>query len=278
MILHIHIPVCNNPEFIRLQVQTLEKFCQDRFEITIFNDAKLFPDFSNFGDTSIHQKIIDVCAELRIRCINIDNSEDETLISASLRHSRTANIMWHQYEKHLEEPLLVLDSDMFPIRNFSILDELRDYDFSYTSQVRQDFEYAWPNLFWCNPPKLQKKDLLDWGIEPFKSDTGGKSSLFLQLQDLMKLHRHQHFVSFQWNKHDIKDRSQFPISVINFCDKDIKNKDGKYWCEIYHDTFLHLRAGSNWENIDISIHKERTESIKTVLTALCQPTHLNSID
>jgi hypothetical protein len=272
MVLHIHIPVCNNPEFIRLQYHTLKRFCEDPFEITIFNDAKSFPDYSNYGDITLKQKISDICKELNLTCIDIQNTNDQTIItSASSRHSRTANLMWHQYEKNLNEPLLVLDSDMFPIRSFSIMNELKNYDFSYTLQTRENnVKYAWPNLFWCSPSKLIQKDILDWSTDPSRNcDTGGKSDRFLNLQITSSLHQHQHFISLMWNKNDIKEKvSLFPSKVIDFCENDIKNSNGKYWCEIYHDIFLHLRAGSNWEGIARSIHDQRTEAIKKVLTSI----------
>jgi hypothetical protein len=271
MVLHIHVPVCNNPDFIRLQVHTLNKYCQDPFELTIFNDAKTFVDVTNYGDLTLRQQIIDVCKELNLRCINVDNSQDQTLYTtASLRHSRTANFMWHQYEKNLNEPLLVLDSDMFPVRPFSIIKELEQYDFSYTEQSRENnVFYAWPNLFWCVPSRLQHKDTLDWSTDPSRNcDTGGKSDTFLNLSTNTKFHKHHHFCSLDWTKNSLTNLTEYPSSVIDFCEHDIKNINGKYWCEIYHDVFLHLRAGSNWENISRTIHDQRTQSIKNVLLNL----------
>ena len=97
-ILHIHIPVVNNPSFIELQVKAIKKFCLDPFKITIFNDAKPFPDITNFGDVTLKSKIEEICKELNIDCINIDNANDVNCLEASARHCRTANFMWQNYQ------------------------------------------------------------------------------------------------------------------------------------------------------------------------------------
>lgn len=268
MVLQIHIPVCNNPEYIRLQAHTLNRFCQDPFKITIFNDAKSFPDMTNHGDLSLKQQIIDVCKELDILCILIDNSQDST-IDICHRHARTMNIMWHNYEKNLDDPLLVLDSDMFPVRPFSLLKELETYDFSFTLQTRNDVQYIWPNLFWCVPSRLQNKDLLDWSVDTSRGcDTGGASDTFLKLSMSEKFKEHHHLPSLQWSTESSNSYTDIPDCVLRFCEQDIKNVDGKFWCELYHNTFLHTRASSNWENICRSIHNHRTQALRQVLLSL----------
>ena len=54
----------------------------------------------------------------------------------------------------------------------------------------------------------------------------------------------KHFWSLTW------DESEFPKnlsrSLLEFCKKDKRNKNNKFWCEIYDNVFLHLRGGSGW--------------------------------
>jgi hypothetical protein len=52
--------VVNNPDFIEIQYHTLKKYFKGDYEFIVFNDAKDFPDFSNFGNIEIkkHKKRI----------------------------------------------------------------------------------------------------------------------------------------------------------------------------------------------------------------------------
>ena len=40
---------------------------------------------------------------------------------------------------------------------------------------------------------------------------------------------------------------------------------GKFFCEIYDNVFLHYRAGGNWRNEGINIHKKLTKELKEAL-------------
>ena len=44
--------VVNNPEFVEIQYHTLKRFYQGNYEFIVFNDAKLFPDYTNGGDVT----------------------------------------------------------------------------------------------------------------------------------------------------------------------------------------------------------------------------------
>jgi len=49
--------VVNNPIFIEIQYYTLKKYFQGEYEFIVFNDAKDFPDFTNYNDITIKSQI-----------------------------------------------------------------------------------------------------------------------------------------------------------------------------------------------------------------------------
>ena len=70
--------VVNNPIFIEIQYYTLKKYMKCDYEFIVFNDAKLFPDYSNGGDINIKEIIEKLCKNLKIKCINIPNEHHIT--------------------------------------------------------------------------------------------------------------------------------------------------------------------------------------------------------
>lgn len=264
--LEIHIPVVNNPIFIELQYLSLKKFCQDDFKIVIFNDAKDWPDYSNFNDISIKHKIKDICDKLGITHHFLPNNhhKNQDFIHASQRHCDTANYIFQNFQKDNPNPILILDSDMFPIQPFSFERWIKN-DVAGILQERDNCTYLWPNLFFMKPNILN--ETFDWGLlinEKIRTDTGGRTSLYLEKNNL-DIYKINHLISLRWNKKD----KELDEDILYFLENDIRNEKGMYFCEIYDDVFLHLRAGSNWEGIGQNIHFYRTLSLKKMLEKLC---------
>ena len=42
--------VVNNPDFIEIQYHTLKKYFKANYDFIVFNDAKDFSDFTNYGE------------------------------------------------------------------------------------------------------------------------------------------------------------------------------------------------------------------------------------
>ena len=53
--------------------------------------------------------------------------------------------------------------------------------------------------------------------------------------------------------------------LIDFFKKDVRNIDGKFFCEIYDGVFLHYRAGGNWRNEGLELHKKLSNALKNCL-------------
>lgn len=279
--------VVNNPIFIEIQYYTLKKYFKGDYEFIVFNDAKNFPDFTNGNDITIKSQIQDICSKLNITCINIPNKNHETNTNASERTADSMNYIL-EYQKNNPDKYLLLDSDMFLVDYFDI-DKYSEYDCAIVLQNRYSnvdghlINYFWNGIYYFDMTKMQNKELLNWNCVP-GTDTGGMMEEWLKKQigdtplpDINELRwggkfsRHsnniyfiQHLWSYTW------DISELPENLKNdklilFLQKDLRNQNNKFFCEIYDDTFLHYRAGGNWRHEGMQIHNEMSTLLKTTL-------------
>ena len=255
-------PVTNNPEFIRLQYITLQKYIPIPFEFIVFNDTKQFPDSSNFGDVTIWKKIMDTCSSLGIQCIPLSNDHHRSVTNPGQRHIDSMNYIT-KYMIQYPDIYLHIDSDMFLVDLFPI-SRLEPYHCAIVKQEREDTTYVWPNLFYFNIPKLLYKEDIDWGYAP-GTDTGGQMSKWLKkyMQDSPEsIYCIKHLPSCTWNAEQLPKTLSTP-ALLDFLHRDIRNtKDGKFWCELYDGYILHYGAGSNWNNEGEFLHTYMTEQLR----------------
>lgn len=265
----IIVPVCNNPRFIEMQIATFRKFIKQEYEFIIFNDAKKFPDYSNFNDITIFKQIEDTCTLLNIPCINVPNDQDSYKIdNASNRHARTMNFIFSFMKKYPDQ-YWIIDSDMFIIRDFD-LHKYNEYDCAVIVHKRpNNFRYIWPNIFYFNMHLLKYPELVNFNTQ-LPGDSGGATWEWLSKYEKEAPSRicfMNSITSCSWGKDTVPDYL-VGTKIIDFCDTDIRNQDNKYWCEIYIDTILHYRAGSNWNKEGRDIHNKLTDRLYSTIMEL----------
>jgi hypothetical protein len=259
----------NNPTFIELLYNSIKKFLKSEkeYEIIIFNDAKTWPDITNFGDITMKEQITNMCAKLDINCINIPNSHHIKENSASIRHSNSVNFMT-KFMFNYPDTYFMLDSDMFFIDYFDIK-EFEQYYFCYINQVRninnKIINYPWPNFFYLNVNEIPNEQLIDWSIDN-GLDAGGKCALWLSKLDKGKILEIKHLCSCNWDEKDIPESINKNINL--FLDNDIRNQKGKYFAELYHAKILHYRAASNWMNDSQQLHNSMTILLAEALSKI----------
>ena len=125
--------------------------------------------------------------------------------------------------------------------------------------------YPWNGIFYFNMPYLKNQDLLDWRFNG-PGDVGMNNNKWLIESygvDNKKIHKIQHFISCQW------DKNQYPQNLgdelLSFLENDTRNKDGKFFCEIYDNLFFHYRAGGNWRKEGKDIHNNLSKNLKSIL-------------
>ena len=79
----------------------------------------------------------------------------------------------------------------------------------------------------------------------------------------------RHLWSLTWNEDDINDNENNNIKkLLKFFKEDSRNKDGKFFSEIYDNKFLHYRAGCNWIGEGLEFHKKNSERLKEAILML----------
>ena len=281
--LKIITSVVNNPVFIEIQYYTLKKYMQCDYEFIVFNDAKDFPDYTNGYDVTIKQQITDLCEKLYIKCINIPNENHKKTIISSLRVTDAMNFIL-EYQKNNPNKYLLLDSDMFLIDYFDIK-EYDNYKGAIVIQNRKNdtITYSWNGLYYFDFTKIKNQELMDWGCDDIEGcDTGGQMRFWLKTQEtefptVDNIRKSEYNIfnkdTFYYIKHLWScswDESEYPenITIPNLLDllkRDPRNKNGKFFCELYDKRFLHYRAGGNWNNEGMNFHNSFSLALKNIL-------------
>jgi hypothetical protein len=279
--------VVNNPAFIEIQYHTLKKFliCEEGYEFIIFNDAKTFPDVSNDGDLTISSKIEETCHKLGIKSITLPNQHHINIPSMSARHADTFNNHLLKYQKQYPDKYLLLDSDMFLIDYLNI-NKYTAYESAIVLQQRPNLNYIWPGLCYLDFTKMQNVDLLDWSLSR-GGDSGAnmchwlakqtENSVVPKCNDLRwaakdntfhienAVYFIRHLWSCSWNENELPENLKTNTDLLQFLKEDVRNVNGKFYCEIYDNVFLHYRAGSNWNKEGMVLHNMLTEKLQRIL-------------
>lgn len=281
--------VVNNPIFIEIQYKLLNKYIRGgNFEFIVFNDAKGFPDYTNDGDITIRKKIEETCNNLGIKCFNIENDYQMNYnnIGAAMRTAIGMNIML-KFQKENPDKYLILDSDMFLIDYLDIT-KYYSYKIAFVLQSRENnYRYMWNGIVYMDI-NLMKDDMddFDWGLMPF-TDVGGKTHDWLERQmknddiyiptekelrndkitnfNLKSLYYIKHLWSITWDETEYPENLRNQDELLKYMKNDLRNKNGKFYCEIYDNIFLHYRSGGNWVGEGLEFHKKHTDNLKKIL-------------
>ena len=275
--------VVNNPIFIEIQYYTLKKYFQGEYEFIVFNDAKDFPDFTNGNDITIKTQIQNICGKLNIKCINIPNENHKLNMVPSVRTADSMNFIL-QYQINNPDKYLLLDSDMFLIDYFNI-NKYSNYDCAIVLQSRNNYEinYFWNGIYYFDITKMNNLDLLNWNCCE-NCDTGGMMQTWLKKQmvnipipntDIIRwtnnsfhtndIYFIKHLWSGSWDINELSNNLKHNVNLIHFLNNDVRNVNGKFFCEIYDDSFLHYRAGGNWKNEGLELHNYLSSLLKKCL-------------
>lgn len=274
--------VVNNLDFIDIQYHTLKKYLKCDYEFIVFNDAKPFADFTNGNDATIHEKINQKCKEYNIQCIHVPNGHHKNMDCPVVRCAEAMNFMYDYMLKNIDE-YLIIDSDMFLIDDL-YMERYKDYSCAIVLQKREslgDFSYIWNGLFYFNLFTMKNPELINWE-QILNSDVGGLTYTWLILncdtipsnksirQNEKNIFNHngiyfiKHLWSLTWDSSEIPQKHK-NSELENFLKNDPRNKNGKYYCEIYDDIFLHYRGGGDWNRMGLDFHNNLTQKLKNVL-------------
>ena len=274
--------ITNNPIFIELQQLSLKKYlCDIEYEYIVFNDGKYWPDPTNFfkPEENGRQAIEKKCKEMNIKYFNLPNEHHKNNNNPSERHSDSLRSL-REYMMGNKDEYLILDGDMFLIDTLNIT-KYREKICACVLQERQNLKYIWPNYFYIDMNK-SNVNLDDFNLHIAGADTGSASSKWLKKYDYVypncediryssnqyendNFYFIKHLWSGSWNIEELPENLKTNNSLIEFLKNDKRNKDEKYFSEIYDKCMFHYR-GSTWLNInDEILHKENINKLKGLI-------------
>lgn len=221
------------PEFLYKQYETIKKFVKDEdWEFIVFNNVPA-PKL----DRQI--KIKKICKELGVKCLDV---RFRTLVSGAAQIC-AYGIHW-AYHRFMRWPWekdtihVILDSDMFFIKDFNFNEYLGNNDIAAIHQRRGDIEYLWNGFVIFRGAKLPDKNYFDYrlgNINGERTDVGGRLYFWMKRNPDLKIKYMMHT-----NHLDVSKSVMLPESVRG----DYKPE---YCFQFIEHAILHYRAGSNWE-------------------------------
>ena len=176
---------CTRPDFIEIHYKTFKKFLLDDYEFVVFNDART---------PVLRAKIDQTCEKLGLRCIHIAQEiHDRPYLYRSPgednNHAccRCANVVQYSLDvlgfKH-NGIVAIIDSDMFLIKKFSIIDYLKNNDMAGVPQSRGNkINYLWNGLVFFNMNTLPNKEKINFNcgrVEGVGTEVGGYLYYYFQ--------------------------------------------------------------------------------------------------
>jgi hypothetical protein len=262
----------NRAEHIDLQMKSFQKYLQEEFTFTVFNNATFGYDARvDYNREKI--QIDETCRRLGISVIDIQKdpgliAELQSITSwgplfstrgqysnANFAHAYALCWTWKHIISKERGPVAILDSDVFLIQPIKLTDLLYQHDISNVLEGKTHpdgrcFRYLWPAIVLLNMAKLPEPETMNWfcgQIEGVPVDVGGHTHHYLQAHPELDLHviSKRHF----W----IVDSLDFsPADYEEFYLNGLDNEA----------PVLHYRSGSNWNNQTKEYHQKKTEWLK----------------
>lgn len=253
----------NRPEFIEIQQKTFEKFLKDDYEFVVFNDAR---------DIQTEHQITQACSLAHIDCIRVPQeihthpylprNPQDNLQQSNIRHANCVQYSLDILGFGHDGVVLILDSDMFLIRPFSIASYMANKDIAaFIKRTPSTVYCLCPALTLLSMNKLKDKYSLDFNtgvIDGWPVDSGGYTYYYLQqhpevkLKSIDVLYSHQLFLADRHinrcNPDEVPNEVKTTFYMnLGFTDKEInfllkKPDTFEFYLENH---FLHYRDGSN---------------------------------
>lgn len=230
MTVQIFTSVVNRPEFVEIQYKLFQKFLKDNHQFNVVDDSL---------DENISLEFKNICEKYNInyyRKSQENRSYNESRWSGARHASET--IQWTFDEiikkKHSKDLILFLDSDMFLLDDFSVVEYMKDTVISGLPQIRGHVKYMWNGIMFFDMEKVfeidQNMNFSDGLVDGELTDIGGHFYYYFKKNNVIMKETD---VTYPTDYNGIKIQSEEITQGFNF----ELHLDGK---------FLHYRAGTNW--------------------------------
>ena len=199
----------NRPDLIKPQYESIKRHVKDDFEYIVFNNERAGSNpFSGYEPERV-QEIFDVCNSLGVQCIRVDLDPEYQFINGYKQFegdsftgdgSQVCGYAftwgWQHYITKNDCISVIIDSDMFFVKDISIEEQMEGYNFAYCPSYRysskfQSFEdrgqitlkYPWNGVVIADIPNMPNPKDLMWGLGVFNGepcDVGGEGYRYLE--------------------------------------------------------------------------------------------------
>lgn len=249
----------NQPSFLGLQLACLQKFMVEPFTFVVYNNA---------DNAKMENEIATECTQLNVSCIRVPQEVHKNQNNPS---NRCAKSLQYAYDKQIasHRPYsMVLDTDMFLIRKFSIVDYLQGFDMAGIYQTREHIHYITNQLIMFHTSKLVHPWEITWDcglVDGVGTDVGGTFHNYMTQYPFIELKRIETISSQVLDKKELSKTIR-SVQLQNYLLHDYGEKP---FSELYADqTFLHLRAGSNWCEMPETTQTERITNLRLFLKGI----------
>lgn len=229
----IVIVAYNEPRLTPVQLDLIKRFCQDDYEVNVFDNSS---DGKKAEQIAYH--------------VNFRNREDfktrywRTKANATNSSVSATFALGMSYVKlrDLYDYFLYLDHDAFPMREFSVIDELGDAVIAGCGQQKAKM-YMHTGYLMFNNREIDHA-LINFDCnDEFKLDTGGNLYRVLEAYpDRIKY----------WNE-EYEENPYFRQGFYNF------------YSMINNGLFMHFINGSGWNKFEQAGHDERINSLLNIV-------------
>lgn len=275
------------PEALEITRKSLNKHLKEDFELFAFIDTPSEPCAFNLWDPKLREKASHIASEWcdKVYVVPTEVHEDrrrqfpgtkeKIAHNANTRAADTLQYAWNTAIKDFEGKILLLDSDMFPVADFTVSEYLTQNDISaiqvtsWSRNHKHSVPWIWSGLLFLNPARMNNKEIwsFDCGkVNKVNVDVSGQTNVWMNHgQNLTTINWMKHLPSLTW----ATDMLEIEISkaLSDFLSEDDRNIDGKNFCEIYDQKFLHFRAGSNWRLEEPEVVITRNQKFREVMTS-----------
>lgn len=277
----------NRPDFIVMQDKLFKKFLKEPYRYVVFNDANNAQNCATIEKT---------CQDLGIECRRIPQEIHDMPylprmyaheMNPAIRHAESVQYSLNTFGFDHNGMVLIIDSDMFLVRAFSIEDYMKNYDIAAIMRgTGKDIIYLWPGLCMLalnRMPNVRELNFNRGFVNGEPADVGGWSYYYLQKYPSLRVHtirerwsyelgcNHDHvpknhilsfdaqeqrelLTSYGFNEHEIQFLSQRPDTFEFSCD----------------NHFFHYRAGSNYDNHPPEHIRKKTMLIQDYFNTILQ--------
>jgi len=240
------------PYFLPWQAKALKDHLKDDYEFIVINNA---------SSESLDRDIKNHCSALAIQCIEAEQKDFSHQVFAC--SSPIQECIDKYISKDRDCINVIMDSDLFLMRDFSFNELMDGYDIGMLSQSRDLgagfglIEYAWNCLLCFNTtmPDVDKFKMWPGTINHAPCDVGGMSYFYFLYHPEVKI-RKIPTTSIITNH----------TEVVELIPERVRHLYKFEWdMEIIEGSFLHFRGGSRWDNKPKVFYIEKEQFIQKLV-------------